>query len=130
MRLTALLFLCSIALADVAVRRDGSILRSEIEVAAKEGRLRHGKKLNREASLRSFLLVEKEDGSHVWSAGITSRVAGYTALARKRQREALADLVKSALKARDPALARWREGYDRRGQRPRLSRRSEPCSFG
>jgi hypothetical protein len=52
------------------------------------------------------LLVEKEDGSHVWSAGITSRVAGYTALARKRQREALADLVKSALKARDPALAR------------------------
>ncbi|MHC4223014.1 MAG: hypothetical protein ACYSUN_03405, partial [Planctomycetota bacterium] len=106
MRISALLLLCSLCLADVAVRRDGSILRSEIEVAASEGRLRHGKKLNKEASLRSFLLVEKEDGSHVWSAGLASRVRGYAALARERQREKLTMLVRGALTARDPVLAR------------------------
>jgi hypothetical protein len=92
--------------ADVAVRRNGVVVRGEIELLKDNTIIRYGKKKKIEEPARAFFFVEKDDGTLVWSRGYRSRIGGYVALARAEQRTEFARLTKEAVKARDHTLAR------------------------
>ncbi len=106
----ALLGLCLLALlaeADVAVRRNGAVIRGEIELLEKNSIIRYGEKKKTTEPSRAFFLVERDDGAFVWSRSFRSRIGGYVALARAEQATHLARLAKDAVfKARDHELAR------------------------
>jgi hypothetical protein len=51
-------------------------------------------------------MVEKDDGTLVWTPDTRARIAGYAALANDNLRRTLAKLAKAAVKARDHTLAK------------------------
>ncbi|MHC4959635.1 MAG: hypothetical protein ACYTGN_14815 [Planctomycetota bacterium] len=101
----ALLCLAGLAAGDRAVRRDGSIVHDDVMRVEKRS-LIWGEKRPKTESLDAYLLVEKADGTHVWSANWDARVRGYLALARRERRAGLAQAANNAIKARDHVLAR------------------------
>jgi len=106
------LLLCRVALADLAVSRDGSVVRApEILLDEKEGLWRAGKRVE---PLAAWLLVEKGDGRCVWARDAVSRKMAYAYLAQEMRREMAIALLKEALAAQDAEGAR---GLFERAQR-------------
>jgi hypothetical protein len=98
----AVLLVLGLARAEVAVDRDGKVLRGPM--AIEEGAVRLSERWSR--PLAEFLLVEREDGGLVHAAGFAERVRAYEAIAADEVRTRGAALAKEALAAHDPHAAR------------------------
>ena len=97
----ALLLFAAGARADVAVPKTGPILRGALRVEART--LVIGEET---VPLSDFLLVEKDDGTLVWSPDFASRVAGYRRIVYEGRRAQLVELAKEAVRARATKTAR------------------------
>ena len=106
MRTRALLLLLCCAApagAERAVDRDGQVLEGDLVLSKSDGTLTEGK---HEHSLDTFYVVEKDDGSLLWTPGYRARLRGYELLSHAQQSRILVDLTKQALKAHNARLAR------------------------
>ncbi len=119
---TCIVVLClaSWAQADVAIFRTGEVWRGAIVWDKTTNSVTLAESVRPQSAL---LLLEKDDGSHLWSAGPAERVEGYRKLVFADRRKRLVRLTKDALSARDAKLARrlytWvaREGLDEKTMR-------------
>jgi hypothetical protein len=103
--LPALLLLVLPAAADTAVTIHGTLLTGELRLDGTEIVKVRGEK-ERRYPCRDYLLVEKADGTLLWTADYEARLRGYEYLARAKRRRLLVVLCEKALKARDRKLSR------------------------
>jgi len=103
--LLVLLLLALPAAADTAVTVHGTQLTGELRIDGDEVVRVSGEK-ERRYPCRDYLLVEKDDGTLLWTRDFEARLRGYEYLAREQKRKLLVKLCGSALKARDRKLTR------------------------
>ena len=103
--LPVLLLLAAAVSADRAITVHGTLLTGSITVVGDELVVTRNEREKRYPKI-DYLLAEKDDGTLLYAQGYEGRVRAYAHLARIRRREALADLVDDAIRARDAKLAR------------------------
>ncbi len=97
--------LAGIALGDRAVTMDGVIHEGDIVLDAKTVSVTRGTR-TKTYPRDDFYLVERDDGTHLWSPDVVGRLRGYEFLAREHRRGELTKLLRTAISAEAPELAR------------------------